>query len=100
MKKFLSLFAVCAAVSMTLPTIAQAAAHTGDAGAKTPQQSKMGVCNKEAEGKKGDERKAFMKDCLSAQKSTQQTKMKSCNVEAKGKKGDERKAFMKQCLSA
>jgi len=25
----------------------------------------MGTCNKDAEGKKGDERKAFMKECLS-----------------------------------
>ena len=63
------------------------------------QQSKMGECNKEASGKKGDERKAFMKSCLSATKSTQQGKMKTCNTEASGKKGDERKAFMKECLS-
>ena len=34
--------------------------------AKTGQQSKMATCNKEATGKKGDERKAFMKECLSA----------------------------------
>ena len=32
----------------------------------TPQQSRMATCNKEAVGKKGDERKAFMKQCLSA----------------------------------
>ena len=67
--------------------------------AKNSQQSKMTTCNKEAEGKKGDERKAFMKECLSAKKATQQEKMKTCNVDAKGKKGDERKAFMKECLS-
>ena len=30
------------------------------------QQEKMKVCNKKAEGKKGDERKAFMSDCLKA----------------------------------
>jgi hypothetical protein len=28
------------------------------------QQDKMKMCNKDAEGKKGDERKAFMSDCL------------------------------------
>ena len=28
------------------------------------QQQKMGRCNKEATGKKGDERKQFMSDCL------------------------------------
>jgi hypothetical protein len=36
------------------------------ADAPTAQQSKMGTCNKEAGDKKGDERKAFMKECLSA----------------------------------
>jgi hypothetical protein len=73
--------------------------------AKTAQQSKMATCNKDAVGKKGDERKAFMKECLSAKKEetaaapAQQSKMKTCNADATGKKGDERKAFMKECLS-
>jgi hypothetical protein len=78
-------------------------AFAADAPAKNPQQTKMATCNKEAAGKKGDERKAFMKDCLSAKPAapvTQQDKMKQCNVDATGKKGDERKAFMKDCLSA
>ena len=48
--------------------------------------------------KKGDERKAFMKECLRAKKATQQEKMKTCNVDAKGMKGDERKKFMSECL--
>jgi hypothetical protein len=97
MKKLLSLIAAVFAVSMALSPVA----HAVDAPAKTAQQTKMGACNKDAEGKKGDERKAFMKECLSAKKEapTQQTKMKTCNVDAKGKKGDERKAFMKECLS-
>lgn len=74
--------------------------------AATAQQSKMASCNKEATGKTGDERKAFMKDCLSAKPATatpaqaQKDKMKTCNADAAGKKGDERKAFMKECLSA
>jgi uncharacterized protein HemX len=71
------------------------AAHAAD----NPQQNKMAACNKDAGDKKGDERKAFMKSCLSAKKASQQDKMKSCNTEATGKKGDERKAFMKECLS-
>ena len=62
------------------------------------QQTKMATCNKEATGKKGDERKAFMKQCLSSKKETQQDKMKTCNVDAKGMKGDERKKFMSTCL--
>ena len=70
-------------------------------GEKTAQQSKMGMCNKDAGEKKGDERKAFMKECLSAKKVSQQEKMKSCNADAGAKKlkGDERKGFMKECLS-
>ena len=81
-------------------------AHAAPA-AKTAQQEKMTACNKDAAGKKGDERKAFMKDCLSAKPAaaaapaapmTQQEKMKSCNKDAAGKKGDERKAFMSDCL--
>ncbi len=40
------------------------------ASAATPQQTKMKACNGEAKekGLKGDERKAFMKQCLSAKK--------------------------------
>ncbi|MGH8830770.1 MAG: PsiF family protein [Polaromonas sp.] len=96
MKILLPLIAVGFAFSMSLSPVA----HAQDAPAKTAQQSRMAACNKDAEGKKGDERKAFMKECLSAKKEmTQQVKMKTCNADAKGKKGDERKAFMKECLS-
>ena len=73
---------------------------------RTAQQSKMKSCNTQAEGRTGDDRKAFMKECLSAKGSDtttaatpQQSKMKECNAQATGKKGDERKAFMKECLS-
>jgi hypothetical protein len=68
------------------------------------QQSKMATCNKEAGAKdlKGDARKQFMSECLSAKKTSQQDKMKSCNKEADDKKlaGDVRKKFMSDCLSA
>ena len=81
------------------PAAASADKAAPDAAEKTPQQNKMALCNKSAEGKKGDERKAFMKECLSAKKpEAQQSKMKTCNAEAAGKKGDERKAFMSECL--
>lgn len=43
--------------------------------AKSPQQNKMAMCNKQAVGKTGDERKGFMKTCLSAKKDAQQSKM-------------------------
>lgn len=78
-------------------------AFVSTAHAATEQQNKMGACNKEAAGMKGDERKAFMKECLSkptasAAQKAQQDRMKTCNAEAKGKTGDERKQFMSQCL--
>ena len=72
------------------------------------KQSKMAVQRKRTKGLgegKGDERKAFMKECLYAKPAkvggTQQNKMKSCNKEAgvKSLKGDERKKFMSTCLS-
>ena len=56
MKQFVTLLALGLSLSV-------GAAHAADA--KTAQQSKMGTCNKEAGDKKGDERKAFMKECLS-----------------------------------
>lgn len=87
-------------------TMALGVAHAADEKAPTAQQSKMKTCNMDAKDKKGDERKAFMKQCLSAKpaaaadgKTAQQGKMKTCNMDAKDKKGDERKAFMKECLS-
>lgn len=81
-------------------TLAIGAAHAADEKAPTGQQSKMKTCNVEAKDKKGDERKAFMKECLSAKPAAanQQSKMKTCNVEAKDMKGDERKKFMSECL--
>ena len=75
----------------------------------TPQQEKMAACNKDAGTKnlKGDERKKFMSDCLSADtpsaaQKAQQEKMTACNKEAgdKALKGDERKKFMSTCLKA
>ena len=72
--------------------------------AANEQQNKMSECNKQAGDKKGDERKAFMSECLSNKPKTseaqkaQQEKMKTCNAEAKGKKGDEHKKFMSECL--
>lgn len=95
MKKLFTLLALGLSLSL-------GAAYAADApAAKTAQQSKMTTCNKDATGKTGDERKAFMKECLSAKTAapeTQQGKMKTCNVDAKGMKGDERKKFMSECL--
>jgi len=90
-----------AAASLFLCMGLAQAADAKPADAKpTAQQTKMGECNKEAGDKKGDERKAFMKTCLSAKKATQQDKMKACNKDAGEKKlkGPERKEFMSGCL--
>jgi len=97
MNKLLTTLALCAAFAA--PAFANTHKEAPD---MTAQQSKMATCNKDAGDKKGDDRKAFMKTCLSAKKATQQDKMKSCNADPKAKelKGDERKAFMKSCLSA
>lgn len=78
--------------------------------ATTAQQEKMKTCNADATSKQltGDERKAFMKTCLSAsgtaehkkELTPQQQKMSNCSKDAKAKglKGDERKTFMSNCL--
>lgn len=101
MNKLLTTLALCAAFAA--PAFANTHKEAPDM-AKTPttQQNKMATCNKDAGEKKGDERKDFMKTCLSAKKMTQQDKMKSCNADPKAKelKGDDRKSFMKTCLSA
>jgi uncharacterized protein HemX len=91
MKQLLSLTALGLALAL-------GSAHAAEDKAPTKQQSKMATCNKEAGDQKGDERKAFMKTCLSNKPATQQSKMKTCNAEATGKMGDERKAFMSECL--
>ncbi|SAK70514.1 phosphate starvation-inducible protein PsiF [Caballeronia pedi] len=89
--------ALIAVLSLTLGANAAFAANS--------QQNKMSDCNKQAGDKKGDDRKAFMKSCLSAAPAaasapmTQQQKMTACNSQAADKKGDDRKAFMKSCLS-
>lgn len=75
------------------------AASAASAPMMSKQNTKMAECNKDAAGMKGDERKAFMKTCLTDKKKAQNEKMTACNAAAKDKKGDERKAFMKECLS-
>ena len=78
-------FAVAAPLSLaqtpaTAPATKAAAPAAAPAAAANPQQERMKECNTKAEGKKGDERKAFMSSCLSGKeaapvKMTQQEKM-------------------------
>jgi hypothetical protein len=101
MKSLMPVLALALA-AITLPSHAADAASAPKAQSK--QNEKMTQCNKDAAGMKGDERKAFMSKCLSAEgsstaKNSQNEKMKSCNASATGKTGDERKAYMSECLS-
>lgn len=93
----------------TLSAILAAATLVQPAAADNSQQTKMTTCNADAKtkGLSGDERKAFMKTCLSAdsggnskQLNSQQQKMKDCNADAKtkGLSGADRKKFMSGCL--
>lgn len=101
------LFAVLATTLLAAHFVSAPAAFAADDKKPTPQQQRMKGCNAEAKGMKGQERKDFMKQCLSAKRAeaqsarqAQQEKMKTCNAEAKTKgfKGAERKAFMSDCL--
>ncbi|MDD5028316.1 MAG: PsiF family protein [Rhodoferax sp.] len=122
MNKLVTLLGLSLSLSMGSALAAGEAAPAAAPAAKSAQHGKMATCNKDAGDKKGDERKAFMKDCLGAKpaaaapaaavtpaaapaasdkRTAQQEKMKNCNKDAKDKalKGDARKAFMKNCLS-
>jgi len=99
---------------MTALIMAAALAFTPfAASAKSEQQTKMGACNKDAAAKslKGDERKAFMKSCLSAPAAAPakgepaaaakpKNAMGACSTASKGMKGAEHKKFMSECLKA
>ncbi|HEY1723832.1 MAG TPA: PsiF family protein [Steroidobacteraceae bacterium] len=93
---------LCAAVGIL-------AAFAVNVSADNAQNDKMTSCNADAKSKNlsGDDRKTFMKTCLSAAPpadttslNSQQQKMKTCNADAKTKAltGDARKQFMSTCL--
>jgi hypothetical protein len=107
MSKFLILTTLSASLMLSI-------AHANEE--KEPRKNKMGQCQAQAGDKKGDARKAFMKECLSTKappadgskasdkmndKNSEQTaKTKACKAQAKGLKGDERKAKISECLKA
>ena len=66
--------------------------------ADNPQQTKMKDCNTKAADKKGDERKSFMKTCLSAKPMKAESKMSMCNKKTAGMKGDERAKAQSECM--
>lgn len=91
MKKLFTLLALGLSLSL-------GAAHAADG--KTAQQSKMGACNKDAGDKKGDDRKAFMKECLSA-KPAEPAVSPACEKSAADKKlaGAAKKSHIKKCMA-
>jgi hypothetical protein len=93
MNKLIALLALGLSLSL-------GAAHAADDKAATPQQNKMGACNKEAGDKKGDERKAFMKSCLSA-KPAAATVSPACEKSAADKKlaGAAKGSHIKKCMA-
>ena len=110
MSSRLSLMVASVALAFAASTaFAAPQAASTSAPAKNAQQQRMTDCNKQATGKTGDERKAFMSSCLKGEspaaaptKMTQQEKMKACNADpqAKSLKGDARKTFMSTCLKS
>ena len=92
------LFAVIA-LGLTLSFGAVTAANAAD-DAKTKQQSKMTTCNADAGDKKGDERKAFMKSCLSA-KPVAAAPSAACEKSAADKKlaGAAKGSHIKKCMA-
>lgn len=120
MKKLaIPLFIVLAAAAFTFTSNASAA----EGKTMTPQQEKMANCAHANKGKKGEEYKQALRECLhgksaaGAMKSeeskakmegnkaeskvtAQREKMKTCNAQAKEKnlKGKDRKDFMSECL--
>ena len=98
-----TVLAIAVAASLAAGTLSMASA--ADETKANPQQERMRACNSQTGDKKGDERKAFISQCLkggAAMPMTQQEKMKKCNTDASAKslKGDERKSFMSECLKA
>jgi len=89
MKRLLAVAMIGAFAAVATPALAENA-----------QQERMKTCNTKAADKKGDDRKAFMKDCLSAEKKVYDNKMGACNTKSKGMKGDDRKKFMSDCMKS
>ena len=112
------------ALALVFAAAAAGAAESGSAKTYSPQQQKMKDCNAQAAGKSGDERKAFMSNCLKGGaakapaanaaapkptasnvadapthpvKSLSKQEKKACTAQAAGKSGDERKAVLSAC---
>lgn len=98
---------IAAGLCLALAMGAAAATTTPKPTAKemTLQQQRTGACNQSAGDRTGDEREAFMKQCLRVDEpgktlTPPQMRMKECNDRANNKSlsGDERKTFMNTCV--
>jgi len=89
-------FAVAASAMAADPPAATTAAPK----ALTPQQEKMKTCNTQAGDKKGDDRKAFMKTCLSAAPAKPESRMAMCNKKTAGLAKEERAKAQSECMKA
>ena len=90
MRKLLALTLVSACAALATPAFA----------AENAQQERMKTCNAKAGDMKGDERKKFMSDCLSAEKKTYDNKMAACNAKTKGLKKEEGNKVRSECMKA
>lgn len=100
-----TLLAIVAAGALMMGGTALAADAKTDTSAKAPtasnsQQDKMKACNDQAGDKKGDDRKAFMKTCLSAKPAKQESKMAMCNKKTAGLSKDDRAKAQSECMKA
>jgi hypothetical protein len=96
MSKLLILVAACVLAAAAPAFGADAAAPA----APNAQQEKMKACNVKAEGKTGDERKAFMQKCLSAKPAQPESKISMCNKQTAGLSGDARSKAQSECMKA
>jgi Skp family chaperone for outer membrane proteins len=71
-----------------------------DTATVNPQQEKMKACNAQAGDKKGDDRKAFMKTCLSAAPAKPESKMAMCNKKTAGMNKEDRAKAQSECMKA
>jgi psiF repeat-containing protein len=86
-------------LALTVLSLFACGAYAADA-KMTPQQEKMKTCNDQASDKKGDDRKAFMKTCLSAKAEKPKSKMAMCNEKTKGMTKDEAAKARSECMKA
>jgi len=109
--KTLAALAVIFAVTLAGLALAEDSSKKEASPAQKAHRARMSECSKDAkqQGLKGDERKAFMRQCLSdgtaaasSEAGSQSSQSAACKKEAraKGLKGDERKQFVSECVGS